>query len=238
MISTSLLIAGIALAVGATVQGMVGFGISLVAIPVIAIIRPDLLPGPLLLAASVLPVLSVLRERAYVDWRGVRWAMVGRIPGTAIGIFVVDSLAPRAFFAFVGSGVLAVTLLSMVSWRPDRNRPTLATAGLVSGAFGTAMAIGGPPLALLYQREQAACIRSTLGAYFMIGGTLSTASLAWTGHMDRHDLGLAAALIPFLILGFALSGPARRLLDGGRIRYAVLGFAAASALVLILHSLF
>ena len=44
-------------------------------------------------------------------------------------------------------------------------------------------------------------------------------------------------LLPFLTVGFVLSGPARRIVDGGRIRYAVLGFAAASSLVLIARSL-
>jgi hypothetical protein len=36
-----------------------------------------------------------------------------------------------------------------------------------------------------------------------------------------------------LLIGFALSGPARRVLDNGRTRWAVLAVAAASAVVLI-----
>jgi uncharacterized membrane protein YfcA len=236
-LSTTLLIAGLVLALGGVVQGMVGFGIALIGVPIVALLQPDLVPGPMLLVATVHTVLSVLREHAHVDWRGVGWAMVGRVPGTAIGVLVVDALPQRAFFIAVGLGVLSFTVLSLSSWRPRPTPPALTTAGLVSGAFGTAMAIGGPPVALLYQHEQGARIRSTLAAYFMIGSLLSAAALAMSGHLDGHDVGSAALLAPFLVVGFALSGPARRLVDGGRIRYAVLFIAGGSALVLITRSL-
>jgi uncharacterized protein len=134
-------------------------------------------------------------------------------------------------------GVLGFTVLSTISWHPRPTPPALATAGVVSGAFGTAMAIGGPPVALLYQHEHGARIRSTLSAYFMLGTVLSVAGLAMAGHLHVRDAIPAALLVPFLLAGFALSGPARRLVDGGRIRYAVLGFAGLSALVLIGRSL-
>jgi len=62
------------------------------------------------------------------------------------------------------------------------------------------LAIGGPPLALIYQHERGARIRATLAA---------------TGHLHLSDLVPAAILVPFLLAGFALSGPARRLVDGG-----------------------
>lgn len=235
--STTLLIAGAVLAFGGLVQGMVGFGIALIGVPVVALLQPDLVPGPVLLVATVHTVLSVLREHEHVDWRGVGWMMVGRVPGTAIGVLVLGLLPQRAFFIVIGIGVLAFTMLSMASWRPRPTPRALTTAGLVGGAFGTAMAIGGPPVALLYQHEQGARIRSTLGAYFMIGSALSAAALAIAGHLDGNDVGSAALLAPFLVLGFLLSGPARRLVDGGRIRHAVLVFAGVSALALITRSL-
>jgi hypothetical protein len=40
-----------------------------------------------------------------------------------------------------------------------------------------------------------------------------------------------------LLAGFALSGPARRVLDNGWTRRAVLAVAAASAVLLISHAL-
>jgi uncharacterized protein len=233
----TLLIAGLVLAVGGVIQGVVGFGIALVGVPVVALIQPELVPGPMLMVASVHTVLSVIREHEHVDWRGVGWAMLGRVPGTVIGVIVIDSLPQRDFFLVVGLAVLAFTVLSMIAWRPRPTPGALTTAGLFSGAFGTAMSVGGPPVALLYQHETGPRVRSTLSAFFMLGTVLSAGSLAATGHLGTHELLLAALLAPFLVLGFVLSGPVRKIVEGGRIRYALLAFAAISAMALIGRSL-
>jgi uncharacterized membrane protein YfcA len=235
--TTALLLAGLVLAFGALVQGIVGFGIAIVGVPIAALIQPDLVPGPLILVAPIHTVLSLIREYHDVDWRGVGWAMTGRLPGTVVGVLIVDALPQRQFLIVVGSGVLIFTMLSMISWQPRPTPPALTTAGLVSGAFGTAMAIGGPPVALLYQRDTGARIRATLAAYLLLGALVSAASLAVAGQLGGHEVATAGLLAPFILIGFALSGPARRLVDGGRIRYAVLTLAGVSALTLIGRSL-
>jgi hypothetical protein len=235
-VTTSLLIAGMVLAFGAVVQGTVGFGIAMVGVPVAALVMPELIPGPLLLVAPVHTILSLVRERKHVDWRGVGWASAGRLPGGLLGVVAVDSLPQRQFFIVVGSGVLLFTVLSMITWKPRPTVPALATAGLVSGAFGTAMAIGAPPVALLYQHDQGARIRGTLAAFLLLGALMSAGTLALAGHLGWHEVALAGMLAPFIVLGFALSGPVRRRVDS-RIRYAVLAFACLSALALITRSL-
>jgi uncharacterized membrane protein YfcA len=233
-----LLIAGLALALGGLVQGSVGFGLALVSVPIFALVRPELVPGPMVVVGALHTILSVLREHGHVDWRGVGWAAIGLLPGIVTGALLVDSLPQRLFALLIGAGVLGFTIISAMSPHLRPVPPALTTAGFISGAFGTAMAIGGPPVALLYQQEHGARIRSTLSAYFLIGAVPSMVALILAGHLDGHDVVSAAELAPFLLAGFALSGPARRLVDGGRIRWAVLGFAATSALVLIARSLF
>lgn len=233
-----LVIAGLALALGGLVQGSVGFGLALVSVPVFALVRPELVPGPMVVVGVLHTILSVVREHGQVDWRGVGWASLGLLPGVVIGALLVDSLPQRVFALVLGAGVLGFTVVSAMSPRLRPVPPALTAAGFVSGAFGTAMAIGGPPVALLYQQEQGARIRATLSAYFLIGAVPSMLALIVAGHLHGRDVVLAAQLAPFLLAGFVLSGPARRLVDGGRIRWAVLGFAATSALVLIARSLF
>jgi uncharacterized membrane protein YfcA len=111
--------------------------------------------------------------------------------------------------------------------------PALLVAGVVSGAGGTASAIGGPPVALLYQDAHGARVRATLGAYFAVGSLLSLAGLLLGGQFSSDALSAAALMAPFMIVGFALSGPARRLLDRGWTRPAVLALASGGALALL-----
>ncbi|GAB3498159.1 sulfite exporter TauE/SafE family protein [Amycolatopsis cihanbeyliensis] len=231
---TTLLVAG-AVLLGALVQGAIGYGMNLLAAPLLALLDPALVPVPLLLVVTVHSTLAMVREHTDTDWRGVGWAMLGRIPGVGLGVLAVAMLPQRLFAVVVGAAVLVCLGLSVTTWRPRPAPTPLVLAGTASGAMGTAASIGGPPIALLYQHEPGPRIRSTLAACFAIGSVLSAAGLAAGGQIESRHLLLAAGLLPFLVLGFLLSGPVRGLLDGGRIRGAVLVVAAASSVALIVR---
>jgi uncharacterized membrane protein YfcA len=226
-------LAGLAIALGALVQGAVGFGLALVAVPLLAIIDPRLVPVPMLLLATAHAMLTLRREYRDTDWAGVGWALLGRLPGIALGVLAVALLPPRWFGLVVAVTVLTCVALSVVRWRPRPTRPALLVAGLVSGAGGTASAIGGPPVALLYQDAHGARVRATLAAYFAAGSLLSLAGLLVGGQFSGDAVRAAAVMAPFMIAGFALSGPARRFLDHGWTRPAVLTLAGAGALALL-----
>jgi uncharacterized membrane protein YfcA len=229
----TIVLAGLAVALGALVQGAIGFGLALVAAPLLAIIDPRLVPVPLLLLATAHAMLMLRREYRHADWAGVGWALLGRLPGTALGVLAVALLPPRWFMVAVAGTVLTCVVLSVVRWRLRPTVPALLVAGVVSGAGGTAAAIGGPPVALLYQDEHGARVRATLGAYFAAGSLLSLAGLLVGGQFSGDALRAAALMAPFMIVGFALSGPARRFLDRGWTRPAVLTVAAGGALALL-----
>jgi hypothetical protein len=94
---------------------------------------------------------------------------------------------------------------------------------------GTATSIGGPPVAMLYQHASGATLRSTMGLYFLVGNVLSGSALALAGEIGGREVLRALALLPFLLVGFLLSGPLRGRVDGGALRVAVLGLSAAGA---------
>jgi uncharacterized protein len=227
------LAAGVVLVVGALVQGSVGYGMALVAAPLLAMIDPTLVPVPLILLTSVHAMLAVTRDWRHADWSGIGWAMLGRLPGTGLGVLAVVALPQRVFAALIGLGVLACVALSLLRWRPRPRPGALVLAGVASGAGGTAASIGGPPIALLYQDAKGPRVRGTIGGYFVLGSVTSIAALTLAGQVTGESLAKAALFAPFLLVGFALSGPARRVLDNGWTRPAVLAVAALSALLLL-----
>ncbi|OQO93793.1 sulfite transporter TauE/SafE [Saccharomonospora piscinae] len=233
---SEILLAGLALACGALVQGAVGYGMNLIAAPLLTLVDPRLVPVPLLVIALAHALLTVAREHRHVDWRGVGFVTAGRLPGTALGVLAVALLAPRAFAGAVAVAVLVCVVLSVVSWTPRPAPRSLLVAGLASGTFGTASSIGGPPLALLYQHSAGPEIRATLGACFALGSSISLLALGLAGQVNTGHLVTVAWLLPFLVAGFLLSGPARRFLHGRRMRVAVLSVATVSALVLLTRS--
>lgn len=228
-----LLVAGAAVLVGAAVQGSVGLGLGLLAAPVFALLDPSLVPGTILLVTSVLPILTSLRELTGVDWQGLAWALTGRAPGTVVGVYVVATQPPAVTAVVVAVFVLCAVALSVLTWKPRPTPRALLLAGAVSGIGGTATSIGGPPVALLYQRASGATLRSTMGVYFLVGNTVSVTSLALAGEVSTEDVGRALVLLPFVFAGFLLSGPLRRHVDGPRLRVAVLVLSGTSAVVLL-----
>lgn len=232
-----LLLAGLVVAVGSLIQGGVGFGFALVATPLLVIIDPVLVPGPLLLVTSVHAVLAMWREHSDTDWRGVGWSLLGRLPGTALGVLAVATLPVRGFTAFVAVTVLVCVGLSVTRWRPRRTVPALLVAGAVSGLGGTAASMGGPPLALLYMDADGPRVRSTLAAYFTAGAVVSLGSLAVGGQIDAAAVRDGALLTPFMLAGFLVSGPARPLLDRTWVRPAVIALAGGSALALLARAI-
>ncbi len=224
-----------AVAIGACIQGTLGFGLGLIAAPVLALVDKDLIPGPLLLIGVATTTTVFLRERGSVDWRGMKWAIVGRVAGTAVGAWAVVAFSKDALIVALSLSVILGVIMSVAGWNFRPTTTSLIGAGTLSGIMGTLTSIGGPPMALVYQKESAQRLRSTLAGFFLIGATLSLASLFAGGEFGWHELRLGVALIPGLVIGLGSSRRMARFLDNRYTRPAVLGFSALSSLTLLIQ---
>lgn len=231
------LIAGIAVLVGAVIQGATGFGVGLVAAPVVTLLDPSLMPGSLLVAGFLLPLMALATEHRHVEPR-VGWIFLGRFAGTVPGVLIVVVLSAEQLGIAIGLMILVAVGLTAHRFTVPVNRSTLAGAGFFSGLGATAVSIGGPPLGLVLQRADARTVRSTSSLVFVVGSVASISALALAGEMSQRELLTGLSFFPFFGVGFLLSLPLRRRLDGPRFRYAVLAVVTASALVVLVRPLF
>jgi uncharacterized protein len=229
------LVAGVVTAVGSMIQGSIGFGVNVVAGPILVLIDPSLIPGPAVVCALLLTGLVAWRERKDMDLRALRWAFVGRIPATVIAAWAVSRLPERGVAIALGATVLGAVAISLGGFRFRPTPATLVGAGLASGVMGTIAAIGGPPMALVYQDEPGPKIRATLSGFFVVGALLSLGSLAAVGRFGTDELLASGVLVPGTLLGFWLSRWTGGLFDRGFIRPAVLGLCAVAAVGAIVH---
>lgn len=223
--------------IGTTIQGSLGFGLGLVAAPVLALIKDELIPGPLLLVGLAVTTSVFIREHGSVDWSGMKWALVGRVIGTVLGAVFVVVTSKDFLIVTMSLMLIAGVLMSSIGWRVAPNPSTLVTAGTLSGVMGTLTSVGGPPIALVYQHETAQKLRSTLAGFFLFGASFSLVSLAIGGGMGVHELRLGFVLLPGFFLGLVASRWAAKFLDNGYSRPAVLIFSAGSSLVLLIQVL-
>jgi uncharacterized membrane protein YfcA len=230
-------ICAVAVIAGGVVQGAIGFGLSLIAVPVIGIIDPGALPATMLMLAIPFTAAMAFRERENIDVPGFWLIAVGRIPGTLAALWLLSAITERELSIVIGAAVIVAVITSVMAPEVPLGTTTRLVAGTISGLMGTAASIGGPPLAIAYQRRPGPELRSTLAISFVFGSSLSLVALWLTGHVDLDHLILAAWLLPGLALGLFLATKLHRFLDKGWLRPTVLVFAAISGAIAILRSL-
>lgn len=229
-----LIAVGLALFVGAVVQGSVGFGMIITAFSVIILVDPVLLPQAIVI--STLPVLFVvfLRSRRDVDWGEATRLVIGRIPGIALGTIIVKTLSPTVL-AYAGAGLVLFAVGVTAFTRPiPHNTATLTIAGFFSGLFGTSTGIGGPPLALMYQSGTGDNLRATVGTVMVLGVLMTVVGLAIGGALSATDIRTGVALMPFGLAGVMCAPSVRGWVDQ-RIRLLIQIISVLGALLAIVR---
>jgi len=217
------------MAASALLQGAVGFGLGLIAIPFLIYLDLRFVPGPLLVAALTMHVLVLRRDRSGIDSSGLTALLGARLLGTIPAAMLLAWLPPESTKVLLAGIVLAGALMSVMHSGGPPNRVVLFIAGLISGFMATAAALGGPPVALVYQRESGLRLRGTLAAYFIIGTVVSLLALTIAGRFTREEMRMGLYLIPGTVIGYLMSRRAAAYLDRGYTRIAVLTVSMLAA---------
>lgn len=230
------IVVSVALTAGAVVQGVTGFGMVVLSLPVIVLVEPDLVPGPILVASAPLAIAVAVGDLGQARFSEVAPAFVGRAVGVVFGLALLAMFRAEALVLLAGGSVLAAVAVTAFVPPVTRTRTTLVIAGLLSGTFGTAVGIGGPPLALVYQGSRGPEIRGTLGMIMLTGLPIGIGSLALSGHLGWGEAIAGATLWPAIGIGFVLSRHLRANLETW-IRPMVLAVSAFGAVVAITRTL-
>ena len=220
-------------AIGALVQGTIGVGFAMVMVPVAALFQPDLLPVSALALMAPLNVYVLAREWRALDWRGSLWILSGRALGTGGGIAILLYMTPPLLDLFAGLSTVLAAALTLRLPAFEAGRKSFFGAGVVTGVTETAVGIGGPPLALVYQHHPAAVIRATLATCFLAGQLLSLGIMAQLGRITERQIEAVALLFLPLGLGAVASHLTHARLNGLWMRRLIMAFAIASGFILL-----
>jgi uncharacterized membrane protein YfcA len=221
------------IATASALQAVSGMGMALLAAPLLVLIDPAFVPGPMLCAVMALSAAVARRDRAAIDRSVLTMALVGLLAGTMIGAALLALFVGLDLVRVFAVLILGAVVLSIFGTPVQVGRLSLLMGGAASGVLGTMSGVHGPPIALVLQHEPPERLRVTLCAFFAVGSALSILALAITGIFGIAQVGASLELLPGVAIGLAVAPLIS--IDRQRARAAVLAISAISALVLLLR---
>ncbi len=196
-----LLLAALACFVGAYVQTAIGFGMAIIAAPILFYLSPALVPAPLMLVLLVMCLLNGWRFRKGLELNLLAPALLARIPGCALGVVLLALVSQQSLAILIAITIMLGVLVRLKDIALPMTRTNLAIGGFMSGVMGTSTTIGGPPMVLVLHGADIHRIRANLAGFFVVSTLMSVGALILGGYLSLHHVKLALPLVPATFLG-------------------------------------
>lgn len=211
------------------VRGLSGFGASMIGIGSLSLVLPPVQVVPAFLALEILTTAHLLPGVwRQVDWRSLRWVIVGCLLATPFGLQLLAGLNVDAMRLLVSGCLLGIACFMLfgptrqLAARPKPGPLGALAVGAASGLLNGAAGIGGPPAIVFYFASTGAAVsRATLIAYFLVTDVYALAWAGGTGLLDNAGWPLVVVALPFSLLGITLGQRLYRGLDEARLRRLV-----------------
>lgn len=208
--------------VGSFVQSSIGFGLAIISAPLLFFIDPLYVPAPITISALTLSLANASKHWHSISFRGLKFAIIGRVPGTIIGGLLLLWIDQRALALWLGLSVLLAVGLSLANIVLKPTNKAMFSAGFLSGFMGTSSSIGGPPMALVLQHQANDFIRANMAAFFVVSCLMTLSMLSTVGRFGWQEIQLALPLMPATLAGYWVAMRTLHLISHQNLRRASL----------------
>lgn len=223
------------------VRSTFGFGESLVAVPLFVLVVPLDVAVPLSVLISVFVALVVvIQDHREIHLDSAKWLIIYAFLGIPIGLLIL--VYGNEYWVKIGLGLLIIgysiyTMTAKNALRLDHDsRGWLFICGFLSGIFGGAYGVNGPPLVMYGNARgwSAKHFRATLQAYFLPASLFGVAGYAFRGLLGWPVLKLFLLSLPAVIPAIFLGRYFNRLLHGANFfKYVYWGLVVIGSLLII-----
>ncbi len=186
-------------------RGFSGFGSALIYIPLIsAIYDPKIAIATLLLIDFFSGIPFAVQALPQCQWRDIVPLTIAALVAIPFGTSILIYFDPTVMRWFIAVVMLAVLVVIASGWR-YKNRPTLPRTifvGLLSGLFGGAVQMDGPPVVIYWLggASVAPVIRANLMVFIVLSGAAIFVSYLVSGLLTANVVALAMLLgLPFIV---------------------------------------
>ena len=212
------------------VRSAAGFGVVLIAVPMLAFVLP------VATAVSVATALSLVTSAQQIsrDWSQIAWGQffiltLYTMIGIGLGFYFISMLDENALRRGLGASPVL----------PTRWHGALAAcAGIVGGIFGALFGGGIGPIYMIYfnvVRMSRDVFRVTMSTIMLVGTSARIAGYASFGFYGRSTMALLALGLPLVFVGSWLGDRLALRLDPQRFGSLVGGLVFLSGVALLLR---
>jgi uncharacterized membrane protein YfcA len=206
---TALMLPALITALAGFVQGLSGFGFSLIAVPLLSFfLLPKLVLPVILLQSIIINLMVFIPAQKQVNLRSYGLMILTGILGIPAGTWLLLSLPPEWIRVAIGVIVFLFALLLWVDVRFSIGHGRFATGcvGFLSGVLNGSITFSGPPVILFFtgQGMPKDAFRATLAAYFLVLNMVTLPSYFAGKLFSLEVIRISAVCLPALLLGTAL----------------------------------
>ncbi len=202
-----LIVAGIVIfLVSATLQGLTGFGFSILAVPLITLFISPKTAVPILLIYSMLINIVVLHSaRKATNLKKIWILLIAGIASMPLGTRLLVIMNESLLKIFIGSMIFVFGILLLIGFRKKFKNEKLAMlpVGFLSGILGGSISISGPPIILFLSNQDVDkhTFRGNMAAYFFILNCFTIPVYYYNGLLTNEVWNLSLTFLPGLLIG-------------------------------------
>ncbi|WP_300599936.1 sulfite exporter TauE/SafE family protein [Niabella sp.] len=194
--------------IAALVRSTLGFGESLIAVPLLLLFLPATTAVPLSVMLSiVIALIIVIQDHRKIHFYSAKWLIFYAIPGIPLGLLILVYGNEAQVKTVLGLLIICYALYTLAvkttKTLKEDSQIWLFICGFLSGVFGGAYGLNGPPLVVYgnLRKWTATHFRATLQAYFL--------PVSLLGFIGYYAKGLVTAEVNYyFLLSLATSIPA------------------------------
>jgi len=223
------------------VRSTLGFGEALIAVPFFLLFLPVEIAVPLAVMLSiVIALVVVIQDHKKIHFHSAKWLIIYAVLGLPLGILILTYANETIVKTGLGLLIILYSLYSLYFTKnkalEEDNKFWLFVCGFLSGVFGGAYGLNGPPLVVYGNLRQwsAKHFRATLQAYFLPVSLLSVVGYYSKGlittEVNIYFLYSLITTIPAIFLGRYLN---HKLKDGAFFKYVYWGLMLISVVLIV-----
>jgi len=249
---SEMLLVALAMGFGAFFHTTMGFGSSIIAMPLLALMLPVSIAAPAQTFMAVWIVLFVLyMNRQELRFREALTLIIAGAVGLPFGLLILHWGAPAIVSTIMGLILAAYAAFALFIEPRLQDQPVHANrdselhrwgsyiAGFAGGVLGAAYATNGPPVVAYgaIRRWPKQQFRSILQTFFLVNNVIIVGGHTATGLLNADALRIAAYGSPGVILGMLIGARVDKRIDAEKFRPILLWVILALGILIVAQSL-